>query len=180
MKKWLIYFLMLNASFSIPTISKKCNIQSLSSLSSIENEKLYIEKYKKIAILEMKIFRIPASIILAQALVESASGTSELAIKANNHFGIKCKEEWFGDYYLYTDDYKDECFRKYETVYDSYRDHSVFLIQRKRYAFLFKLCICDYVKWAKGLSKAGYATDENYADKLIAKIELHNLFELDK
>jgi flagellum-specific peptidoglycan hydrolase FlgJ len=143
-------------------------------------EKDYITTYKVKAITEMRIFRIPASIILAQALVESAAGTSELAIHANNHFGIKCKEEWWGETYLHTDDLKDECFRKYTSPEDSYRDHSVFLIQRKRYDKLFKLDIKDYRGWANGLSTCGYATDPNYAAKLIEKIELHDLCKLDK
>lgn len=149
-------------------------------LKTREIELIYIRECGEIAILEMKIFKIPASIILAQAIVESNSGTSELAIEANNHFGIKCKEDWCGESYLHTDDKKDECFRKYSSVFKSYRDHSVFLCGRKRYDFLFKLNIRDYYSWAKGLSKAGYAIDPNYANKLIAKIELYNLSALDK
>lgn len=146
----------------------------------IHTEKEYITKYKYKAILEMKIFGIPASITLAQALVESAAGTSELAVKANNHFGIKCKEEWWGETYTYSDDLKDECFRKYNTIGDSYRDHSVFLYQRKRYAKLFKLDIHDYKGWANGLSSYGYATDPNYASKLIDMVETHDLTQFDE
>lgn len=168
-------------------LTMQYSAQELSSIRSsgtqfIVNklDEQYIIKYKHLAILEMKIFRIPASVILAQALIESASGTSELAIKANNHFGIKCKEDWYGDSYLHTDDLENECFRKYSSVTSSFRDHSVFLSGRKRYAFLFDLSICDYYGWAHGLSKAGYATDPNYASKLIAKIETYNLSELDR
>ncbi len=142
-----------------------------------ENE--YISKYRDAAILEMKIFKIPASITLAQALLESAAGKSDLATKANNHFGIKCKGDWWGETYYFTDDKPNECFRKYPSVSDSYRDHSVFLSGAKRYSALFKLDPCDYKGWAEGLQKAGYATDINYAKKLITKIELHNLAALD-
>lgn len=173
MKKNLVTFVLLIVSKSFSFSSFVDNTVILSDLE-------YIKRYKGIAILEMKLFRIPASVILAQALVESAGGTSELATKANNHFGIKCKEEWFGESYLHSDNKRDECFRKYPSVFESYRDHSVFLSGRKRYAFLFKLDIHDYCNWAKGLSTAGYATDPNYEIKLIAKIELYNLSALDK
>jgi len=153
---------------------------AVSAEIEFKTESEYISKYRDAAILEMKIFKIPASITLAQALLESAAGKSDLATKANNHFGIKCKGDWWGETYKYTDDLKDECFRKYPTVLDSYRDHSVFLAGAKRYAFLFKLDPCDYKGWAEGLLKAGYATDPGYSKKLIAKIELHNLSLMDK
>jgi flagellum-specific peptidoglycan hydrolase FlgJ len=164
-------------SFSILFASQSGFTQSIVNTSL---ELSYIVRYKALAILEMKIFRIPASITLAQGLVESGAGTSELAIKANNHFGIKCKEDWFGETYLHTDDLKDECFRKYPSTSESFRDHSVFLAQRKRYDFLFVYSITDYKSWAKGLSAAKYATDINYAKKLVAMIELYNLSVLDK
>lgn len=150
------------------------------SPASFTTEAEYIAKHKSIAIVEMKIFKIPASIILAQALIESSAGMSDLAVNANNHFGIKCKEDWWGETYAYSDDKINECFRKYPSERDSYRDHSAFISGRKRYDFLFKLKITDYKGWAEGLKKAGYATDENYAKKLIAKIELHGLSILDK
>lgn len=138
-----------------------------------ENE--YINKYKNTAIDEMKIYKIPASITMAQALLESASGTSNIATSANNHFGIKCNGNWSGDTYKFT----DNCYRKYATVLDSYRDHSVFITGASRYNFLFKLNLSNYKGWAEGLSKAGYATDPGYSKKLITMIELHNLSMLD-
>ncbi|MBI3511204.1 MAG: glucosaminidase domain-containing protein [Bacteroidetes bacterium] len=122
---------------------------------------------------------IPASITLAQGMVETACGCSELARNANNHFGIKCHETWNGETYEYTDDAVDECFRKYETTDESYADHSLFLRSRERYAFLFNLRITDYRSWANGLKAAGYATNPKYADMLIAMIEKYGLNRFD-
>lgn len=139
----------------------------------------YINTYKNIAAQEMQLYKIPASITLAQGILESGSGTSELARNANNHFGIKCKEEWTGDKYYYDDDAKQECFRKYNSAVDSYRDHSVFLTSRPRYAALFKLDINDYKGWASGLKQAGYATEPRYAEMLIRIIEDNKLYEFD-
>ncbi|HSW68130.1 MAG TPA: glucosaminidase domain-containing protein [Bacteroidales bacterium] len=140
----------------------------------------YIERFRDLAIGKMKEFGIPVSITLAQGILESRSGTSTLAVKANNHFGIKCHREWQGDTFTYTDDKPDECFRKYPTVEDSFHDHSLFLTTRPRYASLFELCPSDYKGWARGLSKAGYATNPRYADLLIKIIEENNLYEYDK
>jgi len=139
----------------------------------------YINKYQKLAIEEMHKYKIPASIILAQGLLESGNGNSELARKANNHFGIKCKTEWTGGKYYYDDDAENECFRKYATAWDSYRDHSVFLVTREYYRSLFLLDIKDYKGWAYGLKKAGYATEPRYAEMLIKIIEENKLYTLD-
>jgi Mannosyl-glycoprotein endo-beta-N-acetylglucosaminidase/LysM domain len=137
----------------------------------------YIDKYSPVAIREMKVFHIPASITLSQALIESGAGKSELAVKANNHFGIKCHEGWDGATFAQDDDAPKECFRKYKSADESFRDHSLFLTQRPRYASLFKLGVFDYKAWANGLRKAGYATNPRYADILIKVIED---YELDK
>ncbi len=140
----------------------------------------YIAKYKSIAQREMKEYGIPASITIAQGILESQAGKSELATRANNHFGVKCHKDWSGPRYLYDDDDIQECFRKYENPERSYVDHSKFLAHRKRYAFLFRLPKTDFEAWAKGLKKAGYATDPSYPDKLIYLINKYRLNELDK
>jgi LysM repeat protein len=140
----------------------------------------YISLYKEIAVREMEIFHIPASICLAQGLLESGCGMSELAVNANNHFGIKCHKEWNGPTYVMDDDEKKECFRVYENAEQSYIDHSQFLISRDRYAGLFKLDITDYKGWAKGLKSAGYATNPEYANILIRIIEANELNNLDR
>ncbi len=142
--------------------------------------KTYVQKFKDDAIKEMIMYNIPASIILAQGMLESGNGTSDLAVYANNHFGIKCHEEWEGPTFIKTDDAKDECFRKYPTVLDSYTDHSLFLKSRARYAALFELNHTDYKGWAKGLKEAGYATDPKYAKRLLELIEAFELFKLDQ
>ena len=135
----------------------------------------YIETYKEIAINKMVEYRIPASITLAQGIFESACGTSRLATEANNHFGIKCHKEWEGDTIKHNDDELQECFRKYLKPEESYNDHSLFLISRPRYAKLFTLDVMDYPGWARGLKTAGYATNPQYADKLISLIERFDL-----
>ena len=140
----------------------------------------YILQYKEIAINEMLTHGIPASITLAQGLLESGNGNSALSVYANNHFGIKCHKEWSGPSYIMDDDAENECFRKYERVADSYKDHSLFLKTRPRYSFLFELPTTDYKAWAKGLKLAGYATLPTYAEELIDIIERHKLFEYDK
>ena len=137
--------------------------------------KEYVEKYKGDAIKEMRRSGVPASITLAQGMLESGYGNSELAKKANNHFGIKCHSSWNGPTYRLDDDKKDECFRKYNTVWQSYRDHSDFLKGGKRYAFLFNLKKTDYKGWCRGLKKAGYATNKNYANLLIDMVERYDL-----
>jgi len=139
----------------------------------------YVSVYKDIAMDEMRIYKIPASITLAQGILESGSGKGRLAVKANNHFGIKC-HKWEGDKIYHDDDERQECFRKYKSAETSFRDHSEFLANRKRYANLFKLKISDYKGWAKGLRKAGYATDKRYPEKLISIIERYELFQYDK
>jgi LysM repeat protein len=140
----------------------------------------YIQKYKHIAVREMKRSRIPASITLAQGILESGMGTSILATKGNNHFGIKCHKEWTGKSMKHTDDAPNECFRVYENPEESYIDHSHFLTSRPRYAELFNLSTTDYKGWAHGLKKAGYATNPRYGDMLIDVIERHQLFVYDQ
>jgi LysM repeat protein len=138
----------------------------------------YIDKYSDISVSEMKRSGIPASITLAQGILESGSGNSAPAVKDNNHFGIKC-HGWNGAKGYYDDDKKGECFRKYKDVKESYVDHTDFLMSHKRYAFLFDYKSTDYKNWAKGLKKAGYATDPNYAQKLIDYIEKYDLHQYD-
>jgi len=140
----------------------------------------YINTFSEVAQLEMKAYGIPASITLAQGLLESGFGKGVLAKKTNNHFGIKCHTGWQGDYDYHDDDEKGECFRKYNHPMYSYRDHSLFLKNRSRYAFLFDLRNDDYKKWAKGLKQAGYATDKRYPQKLISLIEQHDLHQFDR
>lgn len=137
----------------------------------------YIQFFKDAAIEEMRIYKIPASITLAQGILESSSGNSELTLRSNNHFGIKCHKDWEGNHTLHDDDEKGECFRVYDNPRTSYRDHSLFLTTRSRYSKLFNFETGDYISWAKGLSEAGYATDRRYPAKLIGLIEK---FELNK
>ncbi|HIE16375.1 MAG TPA: LysM peptidoglycan-binding domain-containing protein [Bacteroidales bacterium] len=139
----------------------------------------YIERYKIIAIAEMKQYGIPASITLAQGCLESNFGNSMLAKKANNHFGIKCHSSWTGKKIYKDDDKKHECFRRYKSAWESFRDHSEFLRTQSRYAFLFEYKITDYKKWAYGLKKAGYATSPSYPKRLINIIEKYNLSQYD-
>lgn len=139
----------------------------------------YVNLYKDLALKEMNRVGIPASITMAQGILESGNGNSTLARKSNNHFGIKCHNDWKGKRVYYDDDAKGECFRKYKNVYESYIDHSDFLNDTRRYAFLFDLKKTDYKGWAKGLKKAGYATDPKYAHRLINIIEENKLYLLD-
>ena len=139
----------------------------------------YIKKYRELAVEEMKKYHIPASITLAQGLLESGAGQSALARKSNNHFGIKCGSDWYGKTVSHDDDARGECFRAYKHPKDSYEDHSKFLAGRPRYASLFNLNITDYRGWARGLKKAGYATNPRYADQLIGIIELYELYKYD-
>lgn len=140
----------------------------------------YINRYSKLAVREMNEFAIPASITMAQACLESRDGNSQLSRSSNNHFGIKCKSSWTGDRVYHDDDEKDECFRKYDSPVESFRDHSKFLQESDRYRFLFDYNIRDYKQWAYGLKKAGYATNPRYPEMLIKIIEDYNLYELDK
>ena len=141
----------------------------------------YIEKYKDAAIQSMKTHGIPASITLAQGCLESADGNSDLAVRANNHFGIKCHNDWKGPtYYKKGDDPGKSCYRKYRNASESFKDHSDFLRYGQRYAFLFDLQITDYKGWSHGLKKAGYATDPQYAQKLIKIIEDYRLYRFDQ
>lgn len=154
----------------------------LLTIASVSAQKMsraeYINAYKDIAIGQMKSHAIPASIILAQACLESGDGNSTLAKKANNHFGIKC-HDWKGDTFLHTDDSINECFRKYRFAEESFKDHSDFLRYRERYRSLFDLDPTDYKAWAYGLKRAGYATNPNYAQLLIKIIEDYSLFKYD-
>ena len=138
----------------------------------------YFDLYCDVAIEQMKLYKIPASITLAQGVLESGAGRSELATKGNNHFGIKCNG-WTGRKTYHDDDERGECFRAYRNAYESYCDHSVFLTSSPRYSRLFKLAITDYKGWAKGLKACGYATSPTYAAKLIDIIELYKLYRYD-
>ena len=139
----------------------------------------YIENFKDMAVSEMKRTGVPASITLAQGIIESDMGRSNLATKANNHFGIKCHDDWSGPVFRQTDDRRNECFRKYRLPEESYKDHSDFLRSEARYKLLFSLNVTDYKGWARGLKRDGYATNPEYANMLIRKIEEYNLYNYD-
>ena len=139
----------------------------------------YVNDFKEIAKGNMKNYGIPASIILAQGILESGAGRGDLAKRSNNHFGIKCHTGWEGEKVYHDDDAAQECFRKYNDPAESYKDHALFLTSRSRYSDLFKLGKDDYEAWAKGLRKAGYATDPKYPEKLISYIEKYNLHQYD-
>ena len=140
----------------------------------------YVNEYSALAVEQMKEHRIPASITLAQGLLESGAGMSDLARRSNNHFGIKCGGSWNGRSVRHHDDARNECFRAYRNPKESYEDHSLFLKRGARYAFLFKLDITDYKAWARGLQQAGYATDPSYANRLITIIEDYDLYKYDQ
>ncbi len=146
-----------------------------SSIAQQEKANVYIEKYKDIAIVEMQRTGVPASITLAQGILESKYGESDLCKNSNNHFGIKCKIEWQGEKIYADDDESNECFRKYLDAAESYKDHSNFLKTRPHYSFLFNLEPTDFESWAYGLKKAGYATEKKYAERLIGIINTYNL-----
>ena len=148
-------------------------------LSQEQKAQAYIDKFAPIAQDEMRQYQIPASITLAQGILESGVGFGRLAVEGNNHFGIKCHRGWNGGKVFHDDDAKGECFRTYDDPAESYRDHSVFLSGRQRYAFLFKLNKKDYIAWAIGLKKAGYATDPKYPKKIISIIERYKLYKYD-
>jgi flagellum-specific peptidoglycan hydrolase FlgJ len=155
-------------------------LEATSNIRTYDDEiKLYISNFQEIAKNNMKSHGIPASITLAQGILESGAGKGKLAQAANNHFGIKCHTGWTGESVKHDDDAAQECFRKYNHPSESYRDHSLFLTSRSRYANLFKLDKGDYEAWAKGLKDAGYATDRKYPDKLIGLIERFELYKYD-
>ncbi len=160
----------------ISLVSLSAGAESQRKLTSYHK---YISKYSDLAVQHQKKYRIPASITLAQGLLESGAGQSDLARRSNNHFGIKCHSDWRGGKVYHDDDLRGECFRKYKRVEDSFDDHSRFLAERSRYERLFKLDIKDYKGWAKGLQKCGYATDRAYANKLIKVIEDYELYRFD-
>ena len=167
-------------------VTKKTTPQKSESLEATSNVSTtvdvvleYINAYKEVAKNNMKTYGIPASITLAQGILESGAGNGRLSQIANNHFGIKCHKEWTGPSVSHDDDAAQECFRKYNDPSESYRDHSLFLTSRSRYNSLFKLPKDDYKAWAKGLRAAGYATDPKYPDKLISLIERYQLQEID-
>lgn len=140
----------------------------------------YVKRYNKVAMDEMRIYKIPASITLAQGILESGNGNSRLSKEANNHFGIKCGSSWTGKKITHHDDKRNECFRVYTSPWGSYRDHSKFLTNNQRYSGLFDYKITDYKGWANGLKKAGYATDRKYPKRLIKIIEDYQLYRYDE
>ena len=148
------------------------------SAQTKNSTKDYILKWKATAVAQMNRYKIPASITLAQGILESGNGNSKLATLANNHFGIKCHSTWTGDTFIQDDDAKDECFRAYDNASESFEDHSKFL-QKRRYASLFELKLTDYKKWAKGLKSAGYATNPKYPSLLISLVERFELWRFD-
>lgn len=178
-------FLMIASIISCLIIISSCSLTKRTHSNSQNKHKPassgleYIEQYKDMAIREMQRTGIPASITLAQGMLESDYGNSTLARKAYNHFGIKCHSSWSGKRVYHDDDRRNECFRKYNNVYESYRDHSEFLTESNRYEFLFDYKPTQYKAWARGLKKAGYATSPTYARKLIDLIERYKLYNYD-
>ncbi|VXC40311.1 Hemagglutinin [Flavobacterium sp. 9AF] len=169
-----------NPKVNIELPENKEELEATSKVSvTYSNVNSYIDSFKEVAKQNMKEYGIPASITLAQGILESGAGNGRLCKEANNHFGIKCHKEWSGPSITHDDDAAQECFRKYENPADSYRDHSLFLTSRSWYKPLFKLEKDDYKGWAKGLKKSGYATDPKYPEKLIAIIERHQLDRFD-
>ena len=169
MKKSIVLSFVLLILYSCPIDAQRRNSQYLD----------YIEKYKDEAVEQMQRYHIPASITLAQGLLESGAGRSELTRRSNNHFGIKCGSDWRGRKTYHDDDARGECFRVYKNARESFEDHSRFLAGKQRYASLFNLKTTDYKGWARGLKKAGYATSPTYANKLIELIELYELDRFD-
>ncbi len=153
---------------------------TLRAQPSVAQRIQYIEEHAPLAVEEMRLYGIPASITLAQGILESADGKSKLAREGKNHFGIKCHQGWSGPSIMLHDDRPDECFRVYGSVQESFRDHSLFLKTRSRYAELFSLPPDDYRAWAVGLKKAGYATAPDYAERLIRLIEQNDLDQYDR
>jgi len=165
----------MNCKMKINLVLSFIMLISFSEISSQNlTRKQYITKYSSLAVKQMRQYKIPASITLAQGILESNNGNSKLAVKANNHFGIKC-HGWEGKKIFEDDDKKNECFRKYKSPLESFKDHSLFLNKYSRYAFLFDYKITDYKSWARGLKKAGYATNKKYPELLIKIIEDNKL-----
>jgi len=164
-----------------PTTNNTTEVIQSTSKTVVNSEVInnYVLQYKDIAMGNMQKYGIPASIILAQGILESGAGRGDLAVQANNHFGIKCHNDWLGESVRHDDDSSQECFRKYTEASESYKDHALFLVGKNRYAALFTYEKDDYKAWAKGLRTAGYATDPNYPDKLISYIERYNLHQYD-
>ncbi|MQP25543.1 LysM peptidoglycan-binding domain-containing protein [Flavobacterium sp. LMO8] len=163
-----------------PKSDSEVSLVATSSVKTYTEEiQFYVDNFKEIAMNNMRNHGVPASITLAQGILESGAGKGKLAMSANNHFGIKCHTGWAGESVKHDDDAAQECFRKYEDPADSYRDHSLFLTSRSRYSNLFRLKKNDYESWAKGLKAAGYATDVKYPDKLIGLIERFELHKFD-
>ena len=172
------------ATLAMPLLLVSCSVMKPVAQAPTQSQpkdafSAYISKYSGMAVDQMKQYGIPASITLAQGLLESDAGRSTLATKCNNHFGIKCHSDWTGKKMYHDDDERQECFRCYKDASDSYRDHSLFLVNGARYQSLFKLGTTDYKGWAKGLKAAGYATSPTYADKLIELIERYGLDRYD-
>ncbi len=172
------YFCNMNRATRIISVTAILLLVCFSAAQGGDVRQRYIERYKDIAMEQMREKGVPASITLAQGCLESGNGLSTLATQGNNHFGIKC-HNWTGEAIYHDDDETGECFRRYNTAEESFRDHSDFLRYRDRYAFLFELEPTDYKGWAEGLKKAGYATDPNYAAKLIEIIEAYDLGQYD-
>ena len=174
------------ATLAMPLLLASCSVlrptasAPVTQTQSKDAFSAYIAKYNVMAVEQMKKYGIPASITLAQGLLESDAGRSTLATKCNNHFGIKCHSDWKGRKMYHDDDERQECFRCYSDADDSFRDHSLFLVNGARYQSLFKLGTTDYKGWAKGLKAAGYATSPTYADKLIELIERYGLDRYDR
>ncbi len=172
---WVLGVVLIFFLFSCRSIKPVVPVSTTGNLSQD-----YLNKYKDIAVREMKRSGVPASITLAQGMIESDYGRSRLAREANNHFGIKCHNGWKGATVRHNDDKRNDCFRKYRNAEESFSDHSDFLRTGSRYSFLFELEITDYKSWARGLKKAGYATNPDYANMLIRKIEADNLMYFDR
>ena len=163
-----------------PKTDTQVSLEATSNVRTYAEEiQIYVDNFKEIAQNNMRAHGIPASITLAQGILESGAGKGKLALSANNHFGIKCHKGWTGESVKHDDDSAQECFRKYEHPSESYRDHSLFLTSKPRYSSLFKLDKGDYESWAKGLKAAGYATDVKYPEKLIGLIERFELYKYD-
>lgn len=172
MKNYFFIMLLIIIPFCVSAISDPITL--------VDKNQKYVSCYSDLAVVQMSRHRIPASITLAQGILESGAGQSRLSLSSNNHFGIKCHDGWTGGYVVANDDRSNEKFRKYDTVAESYEDHSLFLTANSRYASLFDLDITDYRGWANGLKNAGYATSPKYAMALISLIERYGLYRFDQ